>query len=74
MYNGPKKSFGRLAWSRVHGAWEFNSLHFALCSLLRALYFADNCSAIGPSAQAGMNVNAPTITITPIRSATNKGV
>ena len=35
---------------------------------------AINCSAIGPSAQAGMNVKAPTITMTPIKSATNKGV
>src|SRR5574337_1661961 len=33
-----------------------------------------NCSAIDPSAQAGMNDSAPTITMTPIKSATNKGV
>ena len=38
-------------------------------------YFpAINCSAIGPRAQAGMNVKAPTINMTPIKSATNKGV
>src|SRR5262249_5181926 len=34
---------------------------------------ARKCSTIGPSASAGKNVNAPTMTITPISRMTNSG-
>ena len=43
-------------------------------ALVDIVHFIIRCSTIGPSASAGMNASAPTITTVPTNSPTNSGV